>query len=241
MKKSSAKAARSPAQLKADVAAALAWLQRHSTKATRDGMARYGLPSDQALGVAMRDIQVLARQLGQDQALAEALWDSEVYEARLLVSFVGEPGRLTSVQMDRWCRDFDNWGVCDTLCFHLFNHSPLAWRKVPQWAARRGEFEKRAGFALLACLPRASDAGDEAFLACLPLIEREAGDGRNFVMKGVNWALRSIGRRSPAVHTAAVALARRLVEAEQPSARWIGKDALKDLTKPAVVRKLEKP
>ena len=28
--------------------------------------------------------------------------------------------------MNRWCRDFDNWGVVDTVCFKLFDQSPLA-------------------------------------------------------------------------------------------------------------------
>ena len=87
---------------------ALAWLKRHSRRAARDGMARYGLPSDHALGVSVADVKVLGACLGRRHELAAALWDTGVCEARLLTSFVDEPARVTSAQRDRWCRDVDN-------------------------------------------------------------------------------------------------------------------------------------
>jgi 3-methyladenine DNA glycosylase AlkD len=136
-------------QLEDEVRSALTRLERHSTKRTRDGMARYGLPSDNAFGVTMADMKVLAKRLGRNHELAAALWDTGWYEARMLTSFVDEPARVTAAQMDRWCRDFDNWGICDTVCFHLFDRTPHAWRKVAQWHDRREEFVKRAAFALL--------------------------------------------------------------------------------------------
>ena len=84
----------------------------------------------------------------------------------------------------------------------------------------------------MACLALHDKAApDERFLAFLPLIEKGAPDERNFVKKGVNWALCAIGRRSPALHEAAPAVAGRLAESEEPSCRWVGKDALRDLKK----------
>src|SRR5918995_2139776 len=128
---------------------ALTWLKRHSTRATLEGMARYSIPSDHAYGVAMKDIKALGKTLGRNQPLAIALWATGVYEARMLASFVGDPERLTPAQMDRWCKDFDNWAFCDAMSFNLFDRSPLAWAKVTQWSSRQGEFEKRTAFALL--------------------------------------------------------------------------------------------
>ena len=141
--------------------AALEWLRSHSTKATRDGMARYAIPSDNALGVAMKDIKSLGTKLGRNQELAAAFWETGVYEARMLCSFVGDPERLTSAQMDRWCKDFDNWAICDTMCFNLFDRTPHAWAKVAQWSARRGEFEKRTAFALLWSLALHDKSADD--------------------------------------------------------------------------------
>ena len=114
---------------------ALTWLKRHSTKATREGMARYAIPSDHAYGVAMKDIKALGTMLGRNQPLAVALWATGVYEARMLASFVGDPERLTAPQMERWCKDFDNWAFCDAMSFNLFDRTPHAWTKVASGAA----------------------------------------------------------------------------------------------------------
>jgi 3-methyladenine DNA glycosylase AlkD len=232
-------AERSPVEQ--EVETAIAWLKRKGTKANRDGMARYAIPSTNAFGVSMPNIQSLAKQLGRSHELAAALWDTGWYEARFLASFVDEPERVTPAQMDRWCRDFDNWAVCDTVCFVLFDRTPHAWRKVEQWAGRREEFEKRAAFALLWALTvHDKTAGDERFVHGLSLIERAANDERNFVKKAVNMALRATGKRNPALHAAAVEVAQRLAASTEPAARWIGKDALRELTSPKVTARLSK-
>src|SRR5262249_27695864 len=155
--------------------------------------------------------------------------------------FVDEPGQVTPKQMERWAKDFDNWAICDTACFDLFDKTPHAFAMIAKWARRREEFVRRAGFALLASAAlHDKSATDTQFMRCLPLIEVASDDARNFVKKGVSWALRAVGRRSSALNRSAIALARRLSTSESATARWIGKDALKDLTKPAVVARLEK-
>lgn len=223
-----------------DVESIIRTLKRLGTKKTRDGMARYAITSDKAFGVTVGQLRQLGKRLGKNHDLALALWDTGWYEARMLAGFVGEPDRVTPALMDRWCRDFDNWAICDHTCFHLFDRTSHAFRKVEQWAKRRNEFEKRAAFALLASLGvHDKHATDDAFARCLPLIEAAATDDRNFVKKGVNWALRVIGRRSKGLNETAVKLSQKLSTSDNAAARWIGKDALRELTGPVVVRKLK--
>jgi 3-methyladenine DNA glycosylase AlkD len=213
----------------------ISWLERHGTKANRDGMARYAIPSDKAFGISVGSLRKYAKQLGSNHELAAALWDTGWYEARMLAAFVDEPARVTSAQMDRWCRDFDSWAICDTACFHLFDRTPFAWQKAQQWATAKPEFVKRAGFALMASLvAHDKRASDDAFIECLPLIETGAQDDRNFVKKAVNWALRSIGKRNRRLNAAAIVVAKRLADSDVPAARWVGKDALRELAGPAV-------
>jgi len=217
---------------KAEVQAALALLKDKSTPHDYQNLARFGIAASKAFGVSIANIQVLAKELGRDHELAAALWKSGWYEARLLASFVDEPGKVTPAQMDRWCRDFDNWGICDTVCFHLFDRTPHAWDKVAEWTAEPEEFVKRAGFALLASLAgHDKKASDELVIANLAFIEREATDDRNFVKKGVNWALRRIGTRNAVVKAAAIEVAQRLAKSSNATARWNGKDALRAFTK----------
>lgn len=223
----------------AEAGAAVEWLESRSSRAQRDGMARFAIPSDMAFGVSMGNIQTLARQLGRNHALAAELWSTGWYEARMLAAYVDEPDRVTPAQMDRWCRDFDNWAICDTVCFALFDRTPYAWSKVAQWSRRREEFVRRAAFALLWGLTtHDKEASDAPFIKALPLIERAAADERNFVRKAVNMAMRAIGKRSPKLHIAAVASARRLAASHDPSARWVGSNALRELTSSKVKARL---
>jgi 3-methyladenine DNA glycosylase AlkD len=202
-------------------------------------MARYAIIAPKVFGVSMATMQELAKRLGRDHELALALWDTGWFEARILTAFVDEPAKVTAAQMDRWARDFDNWAICDTLCFKLFDRTPHAWRKVDQWGKRRDEFVKRAAFALLASLALHDKSEPDArFLKSLELIEKSATDERNFVKKGVSWALRTIGRRNQTLNVAATDTARRLAASSNATARWVGKDALKDITRPMVLQKL---
>jgi 3-methyladenine DNA glycosylase AlkD len=221
------------------VAGILDWLERRGTKRNRDGMARYGIVAKKAYGVSVAELQQLGKRIGRDHALAEALWKTGWYEARMLTAFIDDPVRLTPAQMDRRVKDFENWAICDTLCFHLFDRSPHAWKRIGPWSRSHEEFVKRAAFALLASLAlHDRTAPDSAFLRSLPLIERAASDERNFVKKGVSWALRSVGHRNQASHGAALALAGRLAKSPDAAPRWVGRDALRDLTRPAVKRKV---
>jgi 3-methyladenine DNA glycosylase AlkD len=231
--------ASSPAPTPDRVRDALTWLERRGSRKNRDGMARYGIVAPKVFGVSVSMIQQLGKRLGRDHDLAIALWDTGWYEARMLSAFVDEPDRVTAGQMDRWARDFDNWAVCDHLCFHLFDRTPHAWRKIDQWSRRRAEFVKRAAFALLASVAlHDKSAPDAPFVRSLRLIEAGAADERNFVKKGVSWGLRSVGRRNRALNAAAIKVARRLAGSADAAPRWVGKDALRELAGPKVQRTL---
>lgn len=213
----------------------LEWLEKKGSRRAREEMARYGIVARHVFGVSMATLLSLRKRLGTDQALSLALWDSGWYDARLLAALIGDPARVTRGQMNAWAATFENWADCDTACFRLFDRTPFAWQKARQWAASPREFVKRAAFALMASLALHDKAApDSSFRAFLPIIEKGAHDERNLVKKGVSWALRSIGRRNAALNTAARAAATRLARSPDAAARWVGRDALRELASPKV-------
>ena len=213
-------------------------LNRLGDEASVAGMARFGITGSQALGIRMPVLRALARETGRDHALALGLWGTAVHEARLLAVLVADPRELTGDLMDRWVGDFDSWDICDQACLSLFVKSPLAYEKAEEWTTRPGEFEKRAGFAMMAALAvHDKKAPDEKFIRFLPLISEHAVDDRNFVKKAVNWALRQIGKRNRLLRDLAIQTARQLQVLDSRPARWIASDALRELTKPARPRK----
>ena len=222
-----------------DADAVVAWLEKNATKATRDGMARYGLPSDKAFGITMSQLKTLARLVGRNHDLAADLWSTGLYDARMAAALIDDPAQVTAAQMDRWCKNFDNWGIVDTACFALFDRTPHAWAKVSKWATKKPEFEKRAAFALLWGLTtHDKTAPDTHYIGGLALIEQAATDERHFVKKAVNMALRAVGKRNKTLNTAAVVVARRLAASDDPTASWNGRDALRELGGPSVTRRI---
>jgi len=216
-----------PARTPADVIAHLVSLRDEHNIA---GMARFGIRPARPLGISITTLRPLARRLGRDHALAGALWASGWHEARILAAFVEEPARVTRRQMDARAAGFDSWDICDQWCIRVFRRTPHAWAKARQWAGRRAEFVKRAGFSLLAVLAVHDRAAErERFLEALALVEREAADERNAVKKAVNWALRQIGKRDLALRRAAIATALRIQKQDSRAARWIAADALREL------------
>jgi 3-methyladenine DNA glycosylase AlkD len=218
----------------AQAAALLAELRAACDPACIASQQRFGSrPRTEQLGITIPQLRALARPHRRDHPLALALWSLPVHEARVLAGLVADPRLLTPEQMDAWVSGFDSWDVCDQTCLNAFCHTPHAFAKVREWARREPEFERRTPFALLATLAvHRKQEPDATFLDLLPLIEEAATDERNFVKKAVNWALRQIGKRrgSPACQAAALALAEKLaVHPTSPSARWIGKDAAREL------------
>ena len=221
---------RMPNKLNPGLASALAALRERARPDQLEAMARFGLTGEARLGLAVPTLRALAREFGRHHDLALALWDSGIPDAQILAGMVVEPARLTVAQMDHWVAGMRAWDVCDQACLNAFVKSPLAWGLIPRWAARQPEFEKRAGFALLAVAAvHQKQRPDADFLARLPLIEAAAGDERNFVKKAVNWALRQIGKRSEGLREHALTVAERLAESSERSARWIGSDARREL------------
>lgn len=207
----------------------------------RAGMARFGISVRRAYGIRVPILRRVAREMGRSHALAQKLWKSGIHEARHLAAMIGEPAKVTAKEMERWARDFDSWDVVDGACWNLFGSTPHAWKKAAEWSRRKEEYVKRAGFALMAYFAIHDKAAKNArFERLLPLIRRGASDERNFVKKAVNWALRQIGKRNRRLNKLAVKAAKQIRRMKSPAARWIAADALRELTSPAVQRRLRR-
>jgi 3-methyladenine DNA glycosylase AlkD len=218
---------------------ALAKLHAHAHPDQLAGMAKFGIVGDQRLGLPVPEMRQIARELKRDHALALSLWDTGIPEAMMVASMIDDPKQLTENQMDDWVGDFMSWDVCDQVCGNLFDKSPLAWKKLAEWAGRDEEFVKRAAFALIAYLAwHDKIAPDDKFIAVLPLIQRAATDERNFVKKAVNWALRGVGKRNRALNAAAIEMAHEIAQMHSRSARWIASDALRELQGEGVQKRL---
>lgn len=204
------------------------------------GMARFGINPKNTFGVRVPVLRHLAKEIGKNHALALKLWDTQIHEAKILASMIDDPKLVSEKQADSWIKNFDSWDVCDEVCMNLFDKTTFAFKKALEWSKFPREFEKRAGFALMACLAwHDKKAPDQNFLKFFAAIRTAATDERNFVKKAVNWALRQIGKRNLALNAPAITTAKEIQKIESKSAKWIAQDAIKELESAAIQKKLK--
>lgn len=208
---------------------------------SREGMARYGINTERAYGVSVSQLRRIAKRVGKDHQLALELWDTGIHEGKLLAALIDDPSEVTESQMEKWVRDFDSWDVVDIVCANLFDSTPWAHRKALEWTRKEGQFQKRAGYALMAALAvHDKYASNSTFERFYPAIKRGAVDERNYVRKSVNWALRQIGKRNQELNASAIEIAKEISKLDSRAARWIASDALRELQGEAVQDRLKK-
>lgn len=196
---------------------------------------KFGIVSRNALGIYHKDLKVLAKEIGRDNELAVQLFDSDIYEARLLCSKIFRPKDVTEELMEKWVKTFESWEICDSFCMGLFAKNKLAVQKAREWSLREPEFEKRSAFTVIATYCMADKHADnEVFESFFPMIKKAVNDDRIYVKKAVNWALRNIGKRNQDLNQSAISTAREILLINSKSAQWIAKDALRELEKSTV-------
>lgn len=193
---------------------------------------KFGVVAHNSIGVYHKDLKGLAKEIGADHELALRLFDSGLYEGRLLCSKLFRPKHLTEELMEKWTATFENWEICDSFSMGIYARSSFAVRKAVEWSEREAEFEKRAAFAIMAAYCMADKKADNAvFESFFPIIIREAKDERTYVKKAVNWALRNIGKRNIDLHRRASEVAKEILSLDDKTASWIAKDALREFEK----------
>lgn len=227
----------SPASTAAEV---LAYLHTLSSEENRQGMQRFGIKVERALGIPHGPQRDVARKIKRNHERAFELWQSGIVEAQFIASATADPKRFSADDARAWAAAFDSWDIVDGVT-DLFVDTEHWQLLIAEFACDEREFVRRAAFAMIAWASvHRKKEPDATFENLLPLIERHAKDSRNFVKKAVNWALRQIGKRSMTLHAPALVLAEKLAASQDKTERWIGKDAVRELTDPKVLERLAK-
>jgi 3-methyladenine DNA glycosylase AlkD len=205
-----------------------------------EGMVRFGINPKNTMGISVTDLRKMATLIGKNHNTAIELWKSGIHEARILATIIDEPHKVTEDQVEKWVQDFDSWDICDQACVNLFIKTGFYWKKSVEWSGRTEEFQKRAGFSLMAVMAvHDKNSKDEKFIGLLSIIKNNSNDERNYVKKAVNWALRQIGKRNTKLNREAIKTSNEILALGTKTAVWIASDALRELKSDSVIKRLE--
>ena len=192
-------------------------------------MNRFGIHFNEAYGVKVPDIRKLAKRVGKNHPLAMELRKTNVHEAQAMAPMIADYKLISESDFDDWVNDFKSWDICDGTC-NLLGKTSFARDKIDEYADNQSEFAKRTAFVLMCYFAvHEKMKPDDYFYPFFDLIEREASDNRNLVRKAVNWALRQIGKRNVHLRMKAIETAEKILLQNTASARWIARDALREL------------
>lgn len=203
------------------------------------GMQRFGIRFEKCFGCNIPFLRNLAKKYKGNHKLALELWKTEIHEARILSFLIEDPNQTTELQIETWLKDVKSWDICDGLCNNLIRKTKWAYPKIYEWIERDDEFQKRAGFVMMAVLAvHNKKADDEIFIDFLEIIEKKFDDERNFVKKAVNWALRQIGKRNSILNKKAIKTAENILNKDTKTGNWIATDAIRELINQTTKRML---
>lgn len=216
-------------------------LEKLKNSKSVEGMARFGINPESALGISIPTLRNKAKEVGINHELALELWDSGIHEIRILASMIDEPEKVTKSQMNTWVKDFNSWDLCDQCCMNLFRKTKFATDLPFIWAKKKSEYVKRAGFVMMAVNSvHNKNLSDENIKEYFPLIIKHSFDDRNFVKKAVNWALRQIGKRNLNLNKEAIIVCKQLIAEDSTVANWIASDSLEELTSDKIISRIQK-
>mgnify|MGYP003330623736 CR=1 FL=1 len=209
---------------------AMKMLKALASKEYLEKQKHFGVITTSALGLRQPQMRAVAREIGKNHALALQLWKTGVHEAMHVATMIADKKLVTPQLMDEWQKDFNSWDIVDGCISNLFCRTPYAYDKAFEWSKHKTEYQKRAGFSMMAYLAvHDKKATDKKMLQFLPVMIRDSTDERNFVRKAVNWALRSVGKRNKNLCDAALIVADELRNSKNKTAKWIGSDAYREL------------
>ena len=229
-----------PVGVKMNIEDILAELKGLGTPKAIKGMAKFGITPERTFGVSMPNLRKMGKRIGIDHDLAQQLWETGYRETRILASIIDDPKLVSEAQADAWIKEFDYWEICDQCCMNLFWRLPFAHKKAIEWSARTREFEKRAGFALMACFGwKDKTIANEQFKKFYPVMIQESNDDRVLVKKAISWAIRNIGKKNLELNREAIEVAEEIKKLNTKAARWIASDVLRELTSEKIQKRLQ--
>lgn len=166
-------------------------------------------------GIGLTVLRKLAKQIGKDHALAGELWQSDVYDARIIALLIDDPKKITREQAEIQVEQLDQGGLEHVFssCGAPLAKTPFAAEMADDWVKSQDPARRSCGYGLLYELSKSQTkkAPDEAFfMGHIAHMDKSFDTETRPVQLSIGGALMGIGKRSANLNAAALKLARRI-------------------------------
>jgi 3-methyladenine DNA glycosylase AlkD len=198
-----------------------------------------------SFGIGLTQLRKLAKQVGRDHKLAQQLWKSNVYDAKVIGLLIDDPKQLTREQAETQVEQLEGGMLAHVFasCDATLAKSEFAFELAHEWMDSEDEIRRRCGYGLLYELSKKNPKGmDDAYLLDrIAHIQNTIDDESMWVRMAMGGALMGIGKRNKKLNKAAVRAAKAIGPIEYDSAdgsRCEAMDVTKHLTSDHLKKKL---
>ena len=174
-------------------------------------------------GIGLTRLRTLAKEVGRNHDLAQSLWKSDVYDARVLALLIDDPKQVTREQAEREVEELRGGMLAHVFasCDATLARTPFATELAAEWVQRDDPVRRECGYGLLYEVSKFSGKkapDDGFFLAHVRRIGESIGNEPERVRLAMATALMGIGKRNAVLNAAALEVARRAGPVEFTSA-----------------------
>jgi len=173
------------------------------------GDKRGGLKS---FGIGLTQLRRIAKQIGRDPKLAEKLWKSDIYDAKIIALLIDDPKQVTREQAEEQVEQLDSGMLVHVFssCDATLAKTPFALDLARAWMGSDDEIRRRCAYGLIYELSKKNPQGmdDALLLEIIEHIQNEIHQEEMWVREAMNAALLGIGKRNKKLNRAAIKAAR---------------------------------
>jgi 3-methyladenine DNA glycosylase AlkD len=174
-------------------------------------------------GVGLTRLRKLAKRIGRNRELAQELWKTDVYDARVIALLIDDPARITREQAETQVEQLAGGMLAHVFasCDATLAKTPFVVELADEWVRSDDPIRRDCGYGLLyeASKFTGKKAPDETFfLAHVERIDDTIDAEPEKVRLAMGAALMGIGKRSAVLNAAALKVARRVGPIEFTSA-----------------------
>ena len=195
----------------------MALLKEHRNERGIAHWAKLGDRADglRSFGIGLTQLRKLAKQVGRSQKLARQLWESDVYDAKVLGLLIDEPKLITREQAESQV-DQLNAGMLSHVfasCDATLAKSPLAAELMHDWLDSPSDIRRRCAYSLvyeLSKKKKVAGMDDAFFKQRIQHIQDHIHDEEMWVREAMLAALMGIGKRDLKLNKAAIRAAKKI-------------------------------
>ena len=197
-----------------------------------------------SVGIGLTRLRKFGKEIGRDAKLASALWQTDLYEAKIVALLIDDPKTMTIEQAEQQVEQLEGGYLAHVFssCDATLAKAPFVVELMEKWIGSKDEMRRRCGYGLLYEISKSkqkSAPSDDEFLAHLGWIEKTYPKQSIDTLMSMGAAVMGIGMRNKKLHTAALKVAQKMGSVDfDPDGRCPPTDFAQRLMSDVVTKRL---